>query len=436
MGSDSLGLFRGGPARAGERLPRRRTQRRRQRCSCPPPEPAGLGFAATLDCGPRRAAVPVPRRVRTQGELGVRQSNPARSTVLIQAPLAENYSAQYSGPSARYGLPGWDTDPGSADPAESAALTTRWPNLGKRTYGARVRARCLRLLRPDHDGSGVRRHQRSCTAPSTRWPRDTGGRPVDHLARRSGARARVGRNAGGAGPCRRIPRGATAWSSRPSIRLKGYRPALGQLHRPRARGRSPYRLNLIISGNDTASEMGGSPPSLVTDERRHLDAYPNHHQTFRRTRTAYRGSWPSRTSSGLCSPSAWSHSRRMVMAAIVWAVGHHSANPSLAGRGKAGVLVALAASILVGGANGPGGFLRPYREHAVMYRSAYVRRTKRIAVAAAIAGIVLGSVVGYQGFRIRTPIASPTAFTGSPLPARRLGPANHRQPEAPTARRG
>lgn len=41
----------------------------------------------------------------------------------------------------------------------------------------------------------------------------------------------------------------------------------------------------------------------------------------------------------------------LVMAAIVWAVGHHSANPSLAGRGKAGVLVAVAASILVGGAN-------------------------------------------------------------------------------------
>jgi hypothetical protein len=41
----------------------------------------------------------------------------------------------------------------------------------------------------------------------------------------------------------------------------------------------------------------------------------------------------------------------LVMAAIVWAVGHHSANPSLAGRGKAGVLVALAASVLVGGAN-------------------------------------------------------------------------------------
>jgi Family of unknown function (DUF6112) len=41
----------------------------------------------------------------------------------------------------------------------------------------------------------------------------------------------------------------------------------------------------------------------------------------------------------------------MVLAAIFWAVGHHSANPSIAARGKAGVLVAVAASILVGGAN-------------------------------------------------------------------------------------
>ena len=41
----------------------------------------------------------------------------------------------------------------------------------------------------------------------------------------------------------------------------------------------------------------------------------------------------------------------LVIAAIVWAVGHHSANPSVAGRGKSGVLVAFAASLLVGGAN-------------------------------------------------------------------------------------
>lgn len=41
----------------------------------------------------------------------------------------------------------------------------------------------------------------------------------------------------------------------------------------------------------------------------------------------------------------------LVLAAIFWAVGHHSVNPSIAARGKAGVLVAVAASILVGGAN-------------------------------------------------------------------------------------
>ena len=41
----------------------------------------------------------------------------------------------------------------------------------------------------------------------------------------------------------------------------------------------------------------------------------------------------------------------LVLAAIMWAVGHHSANPSIAGRGKAGVLVAVVASNQVGGAN-------------------------------------------------------------------------------------
>lgn len=41
----------------------------------------------------------------------------------------------------------------------------------------------------------------------------------------------------------------------------------------------------------------------------------------------------------------------LVLAAIFWAVGHHSANPSIAARGKAGVLVAMVASILMGGAN-------------------------------------------------------------------------------------
>lgn len=41
----------------------------------------------------------------------------------------------------------------------------------------------------------------------------------------------------------------------------------------------------------------------------------------------------------------------LVIAAIVWAIGSHSSNPSLAGRGKTGVLVALVAAILIGGAN-------------------------------------------------------------------------------------
>jgi hypothetical protein len=41
----------------------------------------------------------------------------------------------------------------------------------------------------------------------------------------------------------------------------------------------------------------------------------------------------------------------LVIAAIVWAIGSHSSNPSLASRGKTGVLVALVAAILIGGAN-------------------------------------------------------------------------------------
>lgn len=41
----------------------------------------------------------------------------------------------------------------------------------------------------------------------------------------------------------------------------------------------------------------------------------------------------------------------LVIAAIVWAVGNHSANPTLAGRGKTGVLVACVAALLVGGAD-------------------------------------------------------------------------------------
>ncbi|HTX00849.1 MAG TPA: DUF6112 family protein [Acidimicrobiales bacterium] len=40
----------------------------------------------------------------------------------------------------------------------------------------------------------------------------------------------------------------------------------------------------------------------------------------------------------------------LVLAAIVWALGHHSSNPHLAGRGKTGVLVALGAAMLIGGA--------------------------------------------------------------------------------------
>ena len=41
----------------------------------------------------------------------------------------------------------------------------------------------------------------------------------------------------------------------------------------------------------------------------------------------------------------------LVIASIVWAIGSHSSNPNLAGRGKTGVLVALVAAILIGGAN-------------------------------------------------------------------------------------
>ena len=40
----------------------------------------------------------------------------------------------------------------------------------------------------------------------------------------------------------------------------------------------------------------------------------------------------------------------LVISAIVWAVGNHSANPVLAGRGKSGVLVAFVAAGLCGGA--------------------------------------------------------------------------------------
>lgn len=41
----------------------------------------------------------------------------------------------------------------------------------------------------------------------------------------------------------------------------------------------------------------------------------------------------------------------LVIAAITWALGSNSSNPHLAGRGKTGVLVALGAAILIGGAD-------------------------------------------------------------------------------------
>ena len=40
----------------------------------------------------------------------------------------------------------------------------------------------------------------------------------------------------------------------------------------------------------------------------------------------------------------------LAISAIVWAIGNHSANPVLAGRGKTGVLVSFVAAALVGGA--------------------------------------------------------------------------------------
>ena len=41
----------------------------------------------------------------------------------------------------------------------------------------------------------------------------------------------------------------------------------------------------------------------------------------------------------------------IVLGAITWAVGSHSTNPGIAGRGKTGVLVSCAAALVVGGAN-------------------------------------------------------------------------------------
>lgn len=41
----------------------------------------------------------------------------------------------------------------------------------------------------------------------------------------------------------------------------------------------------------------------------------------------------------------------IAISAIAWAVGSHSSNPHVAGRGKSGVLVAAGAAMLVGAAN-------------------------------------------------------------------------------------
>src|SRR3954469_14035695 len=41
----------------------------------------------------------------------------------------------------------------------------------------------------------------------------------------------------------------------------------------------------------------------------------------------------------------------IAIAAITWALGSHSANPHVAGRGKHGVIVSCAAALLVGGAD-------------------------------------------------------------------------------------
>lgn len=41
----------------------------------------------------------------------------------------------------------------------------------------------------------------------------------------------------------------------------------------------------------------------------------------------------------------------VAIASITWALGSHSANPHLAGRGKTGVIVACIAALLVGGAD-------------------------------------------------------------------------------------
>ena len=41
----------------------------------------------------------------------------------------------------------------------------------------------------------------------------------------------------------------------------------------------------------------------------------------------------------------------IAISAIAWAIGSHSANPHVAGRGKTGVLVSLAAAMLIGASN-------------------------------------------------------------------------------------
>ena len=41
----------------------------------------------------------------------------------------------------------------------------------------------------------------------------------------------------------------------------------------------------------------------------------------------------------------------VALSAIAWAVGSHASNPHVAGRGKTGVLVAVAAAMVIGAAN-------------------------------------------------------------------------------------
>ena len=40
----------------------------------------------------------------------------------------------------------------------------------------------------------------------------------------------------------------------------------------------------------------------------------------------------------------------LALSAVVWAIGNHSANPQVAGRGKSGVLVSSSSAVLCGGA--------------------------------------------------------------------------------------